>query len=186
MAKLRITPEQSSIIKDLQVSFSFIHTNSELQPAYPGEKPRKGRAEPGEEVKCLMIDSLQNKPIRGAVSSSEQKAFDLVLAKAVGVARPMTPAEANVALRESEAENARLRNMLGQEESERKDLPPDTSISSIVQEQIGPRRESAEDIVARLEALELSVPPGDKRSGAWREKALERLQMANAQESVTV
>ena len=164
-----------------------VQTLEQLNSAIRFSHTEPPRCRVGEEVKCEVIDRLTGKTYATAVSNCEPSAAVLAVEAAVGAQKPMTPAQMateNRQLTETVADQAAELERLragqadgpappqddGQDDAEaEQSQEPPTPATPVAAAQ-GPGNNSA-DLVAQLDARNLTLPPGDRRTSAWREAA---------------
>tara|TARA_Y100000310_G_scaffold341801_2_gene442214 strand:- start:294 stop:818 length:525 start_codon:yes stop_codon:yes gene_type:complete len=150
--------EQRDMLQNLRAGWTFVHTSSQSAPLTPNGLPEPGRAKPGEECKCMLVEQVTQKAFLVAVGPDEQVAFNRVMEKAKTAERPQTPAEMAVEL-------AELKKELAAVTSTRPEAPFGSK----------PRRVSATALAEQLKARGLSVPDGKRTTKTWRAEAMQRL-----------
>lgn len=163
---LHVTKAQRNLLNELHSGWVFQWTGSRSAPKTLGGLDEPGKAKPGEECKCILIDKYQNRAFCMAVGPDEQTAFDRTMVKAQTTERPLTPAENVVRMAQLERELAEAKAIIaaGGQATE-------------------PVRETAADLCAQMEEQGLVPHPGNRKSKEWRDTAYQRLRDHEALDS---
>lgn len=115
----------------------------------------------GEEVKCVLFDTVTKQPFVSAVADSEQKAFDQAMLQLPTAKKPMSPAELAVENKVLVQNNTAMADELTELRT-RLGIDEDEVLSTA-------------ELVDQLDALSITLPKGDKRTKQWRDQAMNLL-----------
>ena len=158
------TPEQRALLTELRAGWAFQWTQSQTAPLTPNGLPAPGKAKPGQECKCVLIERHTGKGFASGYGPDEPSAFNTAVESAKTAERPMTPAEQSVEIK-------RLRE----------ELAAAKAGDVIVPE--APARVTAGELVKQMKAKGISIPVGNHKSQLWRDQAMQRLADAEALET---